>query len=665
MEAVSLSSPAMESIVHWFIETLGQVQIKQCCLDIYCPESSPEFYEKHGAVVRNLKLNNLSESDIRMVIYLFKSVEIFALQDVQILDSESIEGFPNQLVALTLTNTTMELHLMKQWLSESYGTLDTLEMENFVYSFYASSNSDRIQPLHMFPFYNLKTLIIKADEINVIITESDIPCKLEVLKLSARKSHSTGFNCPNLRQLHYDVDRSNPLLFLRFKASLSTLVSLTTHWSPYETFSDFKALEELKITTPVPLRLKPDIESLPIKSIIVEYEPMPEIPEEPNLIFDILNEYCILEIMDYLSVTDWMIFAQLHPIAEQAAISYKYPRQSLKTEDCSDAKMLLNMEHFECISGSVKTFSISLYHEGELQQYFNILRMMTSLKSLYLSCSLPEVVEILPEVVEILPEGLEKFELESYNPGVDLTPYFKRLSPTLKILKFFHCGNNDQCLAELENLRELDISQPQLSIPVLAYTLQRNADTLEKLKVSLNGNPESGWVLYEEVLQAIGSLRNLKSLKLRRSLNPDIPSVELEGGCHLLTDMFKKIGRQLKSLSIDIYSEEVLEILDIVELKNITEIYIEISPPVRAEDAFALLSTLKNLRKVGLRLSSRYQQSLNLKIPELMSLVEALPHLTHLEPSAYVTTIKFRRDLQEYLKQKKRELWINNGEFGF
>lgn len=655
----------MDHIIQWFIETIGQVQIKQCCLDRFCPQSSPEFYQKYGEYVRDLRLNNIQESDVQRVIHFFKCVDYFALQDMQILDS--VEGFPNELMALKLINSTMELPLMKEWLQESHHTLDSLEVVNFVYSFYASTSSEKVQDLNLTPFRHLKKLIIKGDVVNASTSDYDIPCRLEFLKLSARNLCQSSFNCPKLRHLHYDVDEASHV-FWGFKDATSTLVSLTLKkWLPIQPvrFSEFEALEKLEITTPVPLRYKSDIESLNIRTKIVEYESIPDIPEEPNLIFDMLNEYCILEIMDYLSVPDWMIFAQLHPIAERAAGSYKYPRHPLKSEECSDSKIYLNLEHFLYICKRVKSYTIDLNDQNEMVLYFHLASMMPALKSLTV-----DVTEIPQELVQFLPGGLEKLVFK-WIPKIDLTAYFRRLAPTLRSLEIRLREGHEKGLLELTNLRELRTSACKISIPIFAKFLRLNSDTLEYLKVTLNGSPESGWVPYKKVLQTIGSMRNLKVLKINRVfIDYDAPSVGVEGSCYLVGNLFKKIGPQLKKLSIDVNEEQMVEVLGSEELRNIQDINIMFSPPVARESILALVSTMTNLRKLTMTFFWRHARERdlkrNLEVPELMSLLEALPLLTQLKPDYnYEATIKFRMDLKEYLRQKNRELWIHGGELGY
>lgn len=654
MEAFYLSCPAMKQIVQWFMETHGEVQIRQCCLAKYRPESSAEFYEKYGANVRILKLTNIPESDLRMIIPFFAYLEGFKLQDIQIWDS--VEGFPTELVDLQLINVTMELALAKEWLSRSYSTLASIEVENFNYSFYASSRS-RVEEFFLSAYFrNLKIMVVKGEVINI-----DLPSNLEFLKFSGRELISHYYECPKLQQLYLDVDYSEPLLF-NFEKSKSSLVSLTIkNWNPSLRLSDFKNLKELKITSPVSSIYKPAIEGLNIKTTIVEYEPNPIVPDEPNLIFDMLNEYCILEIMDYLRVTDWMTFAQLHPMAERAAASYKYPRQYLTSDLCHEAQMLLNMDHFEYICGSVKTFCIDINDLEKLIPYYNCLPLMTALKSF-------ELAFIEPDVLHLLPDKIEKLELTCDSRNIDLTPYFKRLAPNLKILKLRYLGNNERFLAEPNNLRELDLYAVRVSIPMLTNLLERNCETLENLRLFIGNLPESGWVAYEGVLRAIGSMGNLKTLKIERGLvNEDISTEGLERGCHLFNDMFKKIGRQLTKLTIDVYGEEMVAVLDREELMQIPEIEIHFLSSVSRVVVLTLVSSMKNLRKLGMIIRyPGYIQlpgQMDLEIPELMSLLEALPYLTHLNTESFKTTIKFGLDLKEYLKQKNRELWINDGEF--
>lgn len=77
----------------------------------------------------------------------------------------------------------------------------------------------------------------------------------------------------------------------------SSLKYLTINgWVPESDLTDFKSLETIKILTKVDPRFKSQIDSLKIKKMVVTYESPPDIPDEPNLIFDLLNDDCILEI---------------------------------------------------------------------------------------------------------------------------------------------------------------------------------------------------------------------------------------------------------------------------------------------------------------------------------------------------------------------------------
>lgn len=633
------------------------MQIKQCCFDRYCPQSCAEFYQKYGAIVRTLKLNNIAERDAEMVIHLFESVDDFTLQDMQILDS--VIGFPAHLVRLTLINSTIEVDLMTEWLSESYSTLNTMEVENLVSSFYACS-SNQVRQLDLIYFINLKRLTVKANVLDLRLTNFFGASKLEFLKLSARKLMSGDFMCPALQELHYDIEDSYHVYYV-FRSAKHTLLKLTLkNWVDGQSLFDTQVLEELKIVTPVPLRYKAEIENLNIRTKIVEYEPIPEIPEEPNLIFDLLNEYCILEVMDYLTVPDWMIFGQLDPKAERAVTSYKYPRHHLRSHHCRDSNILSNSEHCANICEAVKTFTFDVDEEDALIPYFHFASTMSALKSLTLN--------IVPkEMLANLPDGLEELVmdgvLEPYG-DIDLTPYFRRLAPTLKILKLRYCGNNEQCLLELTNLRKLYMNAMAVSIPVLKKFLDLNSNTLEYLNVMIIVSPEEGWVPYAEVLNSIGSMRNLKRLTIDRFMYPIHAEIDgMEEGCDLVADLLRNIGSQLSKLDIDVFGQEMLAILDSEELKNLSEIKIQISPPEALEVLLPIVCTMKNLKKLGLRYGMKYRETRQLKISELMALLEALPQLTHLSPGwTYETTVNFRMDLKEYLRQKNRDLWINNGE---
>lgn len=56
-----------------------------------------------------------------------------------------------------------------------------------------------------------------------------------------------------------------------------------------------------------------------------------------------LNEYCLLEISDYLFVPDWMNFGQLHWKVEMALVSYKYTRVNLTDMDMQRYHLTLSI----------------------------------------------------------------------------------------------------------------------------------------------------------------------------------------------------------------------------------------------------------------------------------------------------------------------------------
>lgn len=68
---------------------------------------------------------------------------------------------------------------------------------------------------------------------------------------------------------------------------------------------------------------------------------------------------------------------------------------------------------------------------------------------------------ITKEMVVQLPDELEELRLgNSYEKGLDLSPYFGRINSTLRVLELDSLPKNAQFLMELKELRQSSIVEP-------------------------------------------------------------------------------------------------------------------------------------------------------------------------------------------------------------
>lgn len=320
----------------------------------------------------------------------------------------------------------------------------------------------------------------------------------------------------------------------------SSLKYLTINgWVPESDLTDFKSLETIKILTKVDPRFKSQIDSLKTKKMVVTYESPPDIPDEPNLIFDLLNDDCILEILSFLTVPQWMTFGEVHPRAEWVVTNYKYHRTPFTLANYRDSRISDNHLFNICpfVSNIELEFSLFIEYPTKFTQ-------LTALTLLSFT--------ITKEMVVKLPDELEELRLgNSYEKGLDLSPYFARINSTLRVLELDSLPKNAQFLMELKELREIKMNV-EIGCDHFPCFIKQNTG-LERVHI---GSGISSDYIRRETWNAIECLPKLKDLRLNCW---DFMSDNMLG-------FFEKIGPQLKKLFVVINDWD-----NITDLHNLDE----------------------------------------------------------------------------------------------
>lgn len=601
------------------------LQIQQCCLDRHPIRTDKEFYKKYKTRNSFLKIKSISESDADQVLRIFSGISRLALYEMQIF--EDLPAFPTTLEKLTVTDSVIEQQFLQKFLDNNKSTLQLLSMENVEHSFRGLG-----VPLVIDQVDNLSRLIILGDSLNLLVGPH--LSKLSFIHIQADRLIGRVVVGNNVLNLILDVPNSP-------QAEIScgdspALKSLTIYdWPPPFTTIPYPHLENLLILTPVDVKYKNDIVNSNIQNVLFTCDdPSEEEQIEPNLIFEMLNDdYILLEITNYLPVSDWINFGLIHPRSDWIVINCKYPRANLTMQDLPK----LNIARIAKLIGKLSIQTV----------WPNGLSKFSHLRSLTL-----DNIQITKERVRSLPDGLVKLNLSTtYEEGLELTPYFKRLSSTLRVLEVDKLPNDDaQCLIKLRGLREIRIGQPSsdhtLFFDRIAKIVKLNPG-LQRVDLYMGSLVNDFW-------NAIGALKNLSNLVI----SLDKAKVDCPKFAARICALLMAVGPQLKVLKVNkIHSNEFIPY---EYLNNLEEVSLYIFTDFK--NTICEISLLKSLIK--LRIDHKYSN--NDRKPTAIAnavilLVKSLPNLNEINwPYLEPFPIKLGLKLQQYLRKSNRALRINS-----
>lgn len=631
----------MQQLVDMHVDTRSyDLQIEPCCLRKHPICTDQKFYKKYKATDMYLGLKSIPESDVNQVLRFFNTLDHLALYNMQILDE--LDAFPENLSRLTITNSVIEGQLLQDWLDNNRARLWCLTMENVKHSFPLNGQGGHLGKELLIEYSNLNYVTIRCDSLNLRVGSSVE--NLWYLDIQAKRLINFHLDSKsNLQELIWNV----PVYPNKFPDSLTDLTLADWNESSVNRIK-FQNLDSLTISSPVDIMFKEQIEKLNIENVLVTYKL--DVLEEPELIFEMLNDDCFLEILSYLTNPEWIKFGQLHPRSAWIVLTYKYPRANLTGSDFDDST--ITPQSFHEICPYVRSMAID---NGWTREF---LCEFTELRSLTL-----DVICITKENIGKLPVGLEKLRLRHcyYGTPIDLTDYFKQLSSTLRVLEVDDFEDyDDHTLMEFRGLREIKLCSKYGSFSKgIALFLKQNPDLK---RVDFNFMVEDMW-------EALGTLKHLSVV----SLSMDRYSKSL------MTVLLEKIGSQLKSLSCARMWQTASNFFRSEELLNLQELKLCVRDSVNP--IIDNICWLKGLRKLQIKREivrrrdfrdvydsddSYYDkvEFIYVSPKDVIQLVKELPNLRQIQTDMLQPfSVKFGLHLQQYLREKNRNLRINSGEF--
>lgn len=424
-----------------------------------------------------------------------------------------------------------------------------------------------------------------------------------------------------------------------------------SRWPKPLDLRDFKSIERLEVLSLVDPKFKEDVGQLTVETVQVNYE-SPSVPaNDPDLILYMLNDDCLLEVIRYLPVTDWMRFGLLHPRIQDLLSEFKYPRTKF------------NMRHFEAsqvpidlLSELVANLAISSFTDGKDFDW-NILPRLHSVKSLEIMAE-----NLGPEKISLLPGKLEKLKTRMCSlDEPSWLAYLNRLNGSLRKLEVECLPRDDRFLSKMENIKEvICMDYTGKSTEAFETFLERNLDTLERINYRFNAADD--WSPYEKTFKLLARVRNLKDLAIPRFLRSAPFSTYVDGKGRILAELMENVGPKLKRLSLEanFFASEIRIILNCAYLSNLRELHVNIGRELRKTVALPLIMALRDLRK--LRFDDVMDPANLLHECDFIVLLKALPDLAVLDIREAHYSLRFEEELRAYLRRDRRSLLINGGE---
>lgn len=640
--------PKLERAVRNFSQLFG-VRIEPCCLNKHRIGIDESIYIVNGLIVSNLTLKNLPEPDAIQVLPFFRKLKHFAMEDMKIVEDMEISRFPANLTELTLINCKIEEDLILQWFYTFDTTLRRLHWENVDPFFHHTEVDKRISPYtDLYMFRNLQSLTVISQFWNLEIFSDT----LEFLVIISDSYDD--LRASTLKYFHCDVAYRG---FRTVDVPLPTLKFLTLRkWETLQS-DEFPSLEEVEILSEVDPKHKAEIESAALE-VLVKYRPIPQPVEvevvEPNLIFEMLNYDCLLEITNYLSTTeDWMQFGRLHENAEMVVASYKFPRDRLSSQGFLKTGIYAeDQDYFNRVSKLVQ--NLWVYQDSKFDiDWRHFIRAFENVSTLSLR-------NLTTDLFDSLPSGLVNLDVAvSILNEPSSAAYLRKLNSTLRILTVSSSfpwvtlkDDQLQCLAELHNLQEF-VSNVAVPPGSLAILLDRNRCSLERVELIFLTDEENGWTPHGDVLRLMSTTTNLKELRIqKRGESSNDRGLDVK----LLAMLLTSVGSNLKTLNLtgDFVDNEIRQILNNDCLKSLQKLKVQL---YRDEELGTMFSQLTGLRTLQIVSDCYIRQPLLLeqKFGDFFEFLNSLPKLEELHvPQA--RSYKFEIELREFFKRTYRAL---------
>lgn len=605
---------------------------KSFVIDVNCPDFRPltnnlEWYQQQGRITQDLTLCSVSEQDMQLIFYLFPNLSYLTLNNVFVVDSESMILLPTKLITLNLFNCRLNEKFTTAW-------------------FTALNNNKTIQGITInqcaskcpgsgYSLTESAKLLIDSARYIRLLDPGHEKCDLPVGDSSSAQLEQVTKRCPKtgnivyLKYMSNDAKAPSDSIFYQ-KNHMKTITTVVLRTLPEDltTLWQLKKLQHLRITNCVPADVKRRLRTLHLKTLDVwSYE-----TDRPNKILTVLDDYSLLKIMSHLERDDVLALRSLHPRLEGLVSRHLQNMKEFKLDDHFVKKYPLNRAGiglYDYIGKHVRSLFLSATEGLEILPHFR------NLEKLYFTHRSPGSATL-----RLIPDGLKELDVYVYHEGVSFKELFRRLNKTLTTLCMSGPFNEDD-LKELHHIKSLELGGLASADINLTPFLEQNADNLEYLELRLDDlEMETG---HTKKFANLPPLKSLKKLILSGldctmkgfTLKPeDYPSlVEIQ----LSIDTVER-RTQLQPLYDDLMRfSPNLKVLHLDGLKEFKQLYV-----------------LKNLEQFS-------YHDLNVEEEEILGLFRNLPNLKRIgNETDEEMSLHFELELRKILKEQNRKVTLYN-----
>lgn len=622
--ALFYTSNRMQKVVINFISgiPIRYVTLSGLLLAKYPIDENRQFYSLFRRA-KDVCLDGVEEKDLKKTLSIFKIIDSLSLARTRII--EKVDYFPSRLKSVSLIGVQIEEKWMVLWLSKLNKTLMFLNLQNIQTHFMEFQAIDlRLQV----SCPKLRSLTVIGDTVKFSVNHNN----LQSLRVEARKRLECNIEAYKyLEALHFILPKVHFVHLYKFPKLRAVTMNHHHHWQG----APPQSLEHLRIFYPLDPKYREDFEALEgeIKTVQVHF--YPEAEKEQDLMLLELNHYCLLELVKYLPMKDQFAFAHTHSKIFKLII-----------QNCC-GEMIINSDNINLLKNELAFCKqaapfIRILKIGTGCEHLHwIVPLCTSLKDLHL-----KEVELTADFIHSWPLNLKHFSLTS-KFAVNLAASYKDIDNALA--RFFTRLNG------IEGIR----FDSTISEDALVGCFERNKTTLKFVSCVFKGLYEKD---FDWTWATRASLPQLDSLTLAYyhqtyyQFYPILPQ-DMEV-------VLSSLGPQLKKLKVDIGIQYFGEAINVGQLPYLQELELQISLPktlcLSATDLSGV-SSLEKLEKLTFKRVSGF--TFKWFDSDVWHLIKSLPELKHLQIDNFQSSIRFQKELEDYIKQDGRTLVFNSHRF--
>lgn len=397
---------------------------------------------------------------------------------------------------------------------------------------------------------------------------------------------------------------------------------------------------------------KEEIESLNLESVDVYYL---DIPETQDLMLNMLDDDCLLVIMEHLNIEELATLCQVH--SRFGKILGQRPKRTLRLDLCFMRRHppKENQGFYHCLGWLVNDLDVTSYGTDVVEHF----QQLDSLKisGYHLQNDKDTAPNIQPGLrcLEVICGAYKDLSDASL-----ISEMFKRLNPTLRTLKIIESKVIAENLKELTNVTNLSLCDFEMTAAAFQF-LRQNKDTIETLTLR-DLVADVGTI---GITAAVTEMKSLKELILEdmkfglfvfgQPVYPQLHELVITAGCFPLRLLLQGLEvPKLRALRLNLKgNKNAFGIVLKERMPQLEELSIEGGHGIEfiVEEVLQGPHNLKTLRVETMRIYGRL----------MVDLVKGLPKLTSLHIGCCPPLLG---RLHSYLKESERQVeLIDTSEF--